>query len=407
MEVVYRCCCGVDVHKKKTVACLYTGKSHEVREFGTTTGEIRGMANWLTEAGCEIVAMESTGAYWKPLYNLFEISGLETMVVNAAHMKALPGRKTDIKDAEWIGDLLRHGLLRASFIPDRTQRELREIARYRKSLTEERSREWNRLQKILEGANIKISSVIDINTASARNLMKVIIADKAIDRDELEDLVYGKVRSKVEALLPAIDGFTTPLQRRLLGCIIDHIDDMTRRITDLDVVINDYMAEYESAIDRISQLPGIARHSAEVVIAEIGKDMNRFPTAAHLASWAGVCPGNNQSGGKRLNGKSNKGNKTLKSTLIRSAHSAVKVKNSFFSAQFQRISVRRGKRRAILAVAHSMLIAIYHVLKHDVDFRDLGSDYYDTYNRERKIKGHLKRLEALGWSPEGSATVPA
>jgi len=407
MEVVYRCCCGLDVHKKSIVACLFKGRDKEVREIGTTTAEIRQLTDWLLNAGCQMVGMESTGAYWKPLYNIFEINGLDAMVVNAAHMKALPGRKTDVKDSEWIADLLRHGLLKASFIPNREQRELREIARYRKSLTEERSREWNRLHKILEGANIKITAVIDINTVSSKNLLNAIAADKDLNRDELLNLVQGSVRRKVDQLLPAMDGIITPLQRKLIRHIVDHIDDMTNRIADMDRLIQEYMSEYESAIERISQMPGIGRRSAEIILAEIGKDMNRFPTAAHLCSWAGVCPGNHESAGKRYSGKSTKGNKALKSTLIQCAQAAGHTKNTFFSAQLQRIAIRRGKKRATLAVAHSMLIAIYHVLKFNTEFRDLGSDYYDTYNREQKIKGHLKRLQALGWSPGDSATVSA
>ena len=407
MEVVYRCCCGIDVHKKLIVACLNKGGKQELREFGTATSEIKAMASWLAESGCEMIAMESTGVYWKPLYNLFELMDLNAIVVNAAHMKALPGRKTDVKDAEWIADLLRHGLLQASFIPGREQRELRELVRYRKSLIEERSRELNRLQKILEGANIKLASVVkDINGVSARKLLDRIIDDDLPDADEVSGLIYGRMRQKLPEIMAAIEGIVTPLQRRLLSQVLDHIDDLNQRISTLDAMVKDYMTEYEVAISAIDELPGIGRRSAEVILAEIGTDMSRFPSAAHISSWAGVCPGNHKSAGKRRHGKTTKGNKTLKSILAECAKSARNVKDSYFSAQYQRIAARRGKNRAAVAVAHSMLIAIYHVLKHGIPFRDLGAEYYNTFNRQHKIQGYLKRLQALGWTPD-SPTVSA
>jgi transposase len=407
MEVVYRCCCGIDVHKKIIVACLNNGGKEELREFGTTTSEIKVLANWLSEAQCEMIAMESTGVFWKPLYNLFELLDLDAIIVNAAHMKALPGRKTDVKDAEWIADLLRHGLLKASYIPDREQRELREIARYRKSLIEERARELNRLQKVLEGANIKLDSVVkDINGKSARKLMERIIADKQPDVDEVAQLIHGRLRPKLDQIMLSIEGITTPLQRALIAQIVDHIDDMTKRIASMDELIKGYMEKYDEAIAAIDELPGIARRSAEVIIAEIGVDMGRFPTAAHLCSWAGVCPGNHKSAGKRSHGKTTKGNKALKTILTQCAKSAKGCKDSFFAAQYQRIAARRGKNRATIAVAHSMLIAIYHVLKDGVSFHDLGSDYYNSFNRDHKIKGYLKRLESLGWTPDANC-LPA
>jgi transposase len=407
MEVVYRCCCGIDVHKRTIAACLIKGGKRELREFGTMTDELKELANWLTEAKCEMIAMESTGVFWKPLYNLFEMLDLEAMVVNAAHMKALPGRKTDIKDAEWIADLLRHGLLKASYIPDREQRERREIARYRKSLIEERAREINRLQKVLEGANIKLSSVVrDINGQSSRKLLEKIVADETLEADAVAELIAGKMRSKLDTIMRSIQGITTPLQRKLIAQIVDHIDDMTRRIADMDDIIKGQMEEQEAAIAAIDEVPGIGRRSAEVIIAEIGTDMSRFPSAAHLCSWAGLCPGNNQSAGKRGSGRTRKGNKALKTTMTQCAKAVKKCKDSYFSAQYQRIAARRGKNRATIAVAHSMLIAIYHVLKNDVAFRDLGADYYDNFNQEHKIKGYLKRLQALGWSPE-STPFPA
>ena len=359
MEVVYRCGCGIDVHKKMIVACLDEGGKRKLREFGTTTSAIKELANWLTESDCEMIAMESTGVFWKPLYNLFELMDLDAIIVNASHMKALPGRKTDVKDAEWIADLLRHGLLKASYIPSREQRELRELTRYRKSLIEERCRETNRLQKILEGANIKLDSVVkDINGKSSRKLLEKIIANEMPSSDEVFQIIHSRMRPKLDQLMEAIDGITTPLQRKLLAQIIDHIDDLNRRVAVLDEMVKGYMAEYEAAIAAIDEIPGIARRSAEVILAEIGTDMTRFPSAAHLCSWAGVCPGNHQSAGKRKHGKTTKGCKTLKSILTQCAKSARTSKNSYFSAQYQRISARRGKNRATIAVAHSILIAI-------------------------------------------------
>ena len=404
MEVVYRHCCGIDVHKRIVVACLMSGRKQELREFGTTTSEIKELSKWLIEAKCEMVAMESTGSYWKPLYNLFELMGLETIVVNATHMKALPGRKTDIKDAEWIADLLRHGLLKASFIPSREQRELREITRYRKSLIDERAREVNRLQKMLEGANIKLDSVVsDIQGKGSRKLLDLIVEDKTPDADEVKGLLDRRMHRKLDKIMLSIEGITTPLQRKLLANVLAHIDDMAKRIADMDSLIAEYMAEYEKAIAAIVEFPGIGRQSAQVILAEIGLDMSRFPSAAHLCSWTGMCPGNHQSAGKRKHGRTNKGNKILKTTLTQCAQSAKNVKGSYFAAQYQRITVRRGKNRATVAVAHSILIAIYHVLKNGVPFRDLGADYYDNFNRDHKIRGYLKRLNSLGWSPDSAA----
>ncbi|MCL2699842.1 MAG: IS110 family transposase, partial [Defluviitaleaceae bacterium] len=258
----------------------------------------------------------------KPLYNLFELNGLESMVVNASHMKALPGRKTDIKDAEWIADLLRHGLLRASYIPSRELRELREITRCRKSLIEERAREINRLQKILEGANIKLSSVVtDINGVSARKLLGKIVSDEAIAADDVSEIIHGRMRPKLEQIVRSIEGITTPLQRKLIAQIVSHIDDMTKRIADMDDMVKGYMAEYEAAVAAVDEVVGIGRRSAEVIVSEIGTDMSRFPSAAHLCSWAGLCPGNHKSAGKRQHGKTTKGNKALKSILTQCAKS--------------------------------------------------------------------------------------
>ena len=411
MERVYDKCCGIDVHKKIIVACLKKGNEQEVRNFGATTRELLELADWLKEGGCEMVAMESTASYWKPLYNIFESSELNAIVVNARHMKAVPGRKTDAKDAEWIADLLQHGLLKASYIPDRAQRELRELVRYRKSLVGERNRELNRLQKMLEGANIKISGTItDINGKSARNILEYILSGKQIDSVEYDILYKKKVishnlKATKEQIIDDLNGVMSDVQRKMMRILLAHLDELNAHIKELDDDIDNSMKPDEKkAVTLLQDIPGIADTSAKGIISVIGTDMERFPTNAHIASWAGLCPGNNESAQKRKSGKTRKGNALLRETLILCAHSAVKNKNSYFYAQFARISAHRGKKRAYVAVAHSMLIAIYHILKDGVVFKDLGADYYNQFNRERKINAYLKKLKALGWEAPVVAT---
>lgn len=406
MQTVYERCCGIDVHKKLIVACFRNGRKAELRKYDTLTSSIKELGIWLIENGCEMVAMESTGAYWKPIYNILELLCLDVMVVNAHHMKNVPGRKTDAKDSEWIADLLQHGLLKSSYIPNKDQRELREVVRYRKSLIEERSREINRLEKTLEGANIKLSSYVsDLTGVSSRKLLNQAM-DGEVNQENIGDLIHSSMQNKVPVLLKAMDGVLTPIQKKLVKAILDHIDDMTIRIKDLDDIIDNEMKDYEDAIKKIDELPGIGKRSAEVIIAEIGIDMNRFPTAAHLASWSGLCPGNNESAGKRKSGKTNKGNKHLKSILIQCAKSAKTNKDSFFYAQYQRLVVRRGANRATVAVAHSMLVAIYHMLKNNIPFKNLGNDYYTKFNTEKKAYYHIKKLQELGVSvPVSFATA--
>ncbi|NLB43085.1 MAG: IS110 family transposase [Clostridiales bacterium] len=396
MQTVYERCCGIDVHKKLIVACFRNGKKAELRKFDTLTCSIRELATWLLDNGCQMVAMESTGAYWKPIYNILELFNLDVIVVNAHHIKTVPGRKTDVKDAEWIAELLQHGLLRASYIPDRAQREMREIVRYRKSLVEERSRELNRLEKTLEGANIKLSSYVsNLTGVSSRKLLEQAMGGE-VNEENIVDLMHPAMKATREELLRALEGCFSTIQKQLVKAILDHIDDMTKRIQDLDDIIDNQMKGYEDAINKLDEMPGIGKRSAEVIVAEIGIDMSRFPSAAHLASWAGLSPGNNESAGKRKSGKTTKGNKTLKSTLIQCAKAAQKNKDSFFHAQYQRIVVRRGANRATVAVAHSMLIAIYHVLNDNTHFEDLGSDYYTKFNTEAKARYYLKKLQELG-----------
>ena len=390
MEKVYDKCCGIDVHKKLIVACLRKGNKQEIRDFGATTRELLELAD--------------TASYWKPLYNILESSDLNAMVVNARHMKAVPGRKTDVKDAEWIADLLQHGLLQASYIPAKDQRELRELVRYRKSLVGERGRELNRLQKMLEGANIKLSGTVsDINGKSARSILEYLITGVSIDSDKYDEMYEKKViahnlKASKEQIIDDLNGVMTPLQRRMMKELLGHLDELNIHIKNLDDEIDNFMKpEEKQAAAVIEDVTGIGHTSAQAIISVIGTDMSRFPTDAHMASWAGLCPGNNESAGKRKSGKTRKGNALLRSTLVTCAHAATRNKSSYFYAQFTRISAHRGKKRAYVAVAHSMLVAIYHILKDGVVFKDLGADYYNQFNKERKINAYLKKLKALGW----------
>ncbi len=404
MEKVYDKCCGIDVHKKLIVACFKNGNKQEIRDFGATTRELLKLADWLKEGGCEMVAMESTASYWKPLYNILEVSDLNAMVVNAHHMKAVPGRKTDVKDAEWIADLLQHGLLQASYIPAKDQRELRELVRYRKSLVGERSRELNRLQKMLEGANIKLSGTVrDINGMSARNILEFILTGENFDEAKYDEMYKKKIiahnlKASKEQIIDDLNGVMTPLQRRMMKELLTHLDELNAHIKNLDDEIDNFMKPDEKqAVSVIEDVTGIGHTSAQEIISVIGIDMSRFPTDSHIASWSGLCPGDNESAGKRKSGKTRKGNSLLRSTLVICAHAAIRNKSSYFYAQFMRISAHRGKKRAYVAVAHSMLIAIYHILKDGVVFKDLGSEYYNQFNKERKINAYLKKLKALGW----------
>lgn len=413
MDKIYDICCGIDVHKKLIVACLNHKRKKELREFGATTRELMELAEWLQKNECEIVAMESTGSYWKPLYNIMESYGLHAIVVNPAHMKAVPGRKTDVKDAEWIAELLQHGLLQPSYIPSKDQRELRELVQYRKSLVGERTRELNRLQKMLEGANIKLSgTVTNINGKSARKILEYILSGNEIDEkkyDEMyeEKLIAHNLKASKEQILDDLKGFMSPLQRRMLKELLQHLDELNVHIENLNDEIDNFMKPEEKQASQVIQdVTGIGNTSAQTIIAVIGTDMERFPSDRHISSWAGLCPGDNVSAKKRKSGKIRKGNALLKSALALCAHAAVRHKSSYFHAQFKRISTHRGKKRAYVAVAHSILIAIYHILKDGVKYQDLGAEYYNQFNAERKIHAYLKKLKALGWEPPKEA-VPA
>lgn len=393
----YERCAGIDVHKTLLVVCLRIGRKTESRECGTTTGEIREIVNWLKGNGCQMVAMESTGSYWKPLYNIFEQENLPAMVVNAYHIKNVPGRKTDWNDAFWIAKCLAQGLLRPSFVPDREQRELRDMTRFRKSQIEERSRNINRLQKFLEGSNIKLGSWLsDIEGKSSSELLELIIGKEDFTLDDVRQRMHGRLKSSPEEIFASIEGYITPTQRKFLAHVMNIIKEQTRLIEITDEMIKaSFSDEQKKAVEALDAIPGIGTVSAEQIVAETGTDMSCFRNQHAFSNWIGVAPGNNESAGKRKSGKTTHGNKTLKSTLSQCAKSAVKNKKSFFSAQYARLVTHRGKNRATMAVAHSMAIAIYFVLS-GYDFKDLGSDYYNQFNREKKVNSHLKQLGKLG-----------
>lgn len=299
MKVVYKICCGLDVHKKVIAACILNGDKKEIKSFGTMTDDILELVEWIKDNHCEAVAMESTGVYWKPIYNLLELEDIQTLVVNAKHMKAVPGRKTDIKDAEWIADLLKHGLLKGSFIPSRDQRELRELVRYRKSIIEERSREIARIQKILEGANIKLSSVVtDVLCVSGRMMLDAIV-NGSTDPKFLASLAKGSLKHKTEALEKSLKGLIANHQKVLLSTQLKHIDFLSTEIDFLTTEIETRLSDQVEAIEIIDSIPGIGVRTAQTILAEIGSDMSRFPSGNHLSSWSGLCPGNNESAGKK------------------------------------------------------------------------------------------------------------
>ena len=396
MEVIYERCCGLDVHKKKVVACVMTPEGKEVRAFGTMTEDLLGLAAWLKNWRVTHVAMESTGVYWKPIYNLLE-SDFSLVLGNAQHIKNVPGRKTDVKDAEWIADLLRHGLIRGSFVPDRSQRELRELLRYRASLVQEETREVNRIQKVLEGANIKLGDVAsDVLGASGRAMLEAI-AQGVDDPKALADLAKGRLRDKLPALEKALNGLIGPHQRMVIQCQLRHLTFLDGEIAWLDEEVAKRMAPFDESIQQIDKVPGIATRTAQAILGEIGLNTSRFPTASHLASWAGVSPGNNMSAGKRKSGRTTRGNRWLRSALVQAARGAVRTSDTYLNALYHRLAARRGDKRAIIAVAHSILIIIYNMLRNKTSYQDMGPDYFDKRDSRAIVRRTIWRLERMGF----------
>jgi transposase len=397
MRVVHERCAGLDLHKKTVKACAITPEGEETQTFGTMTADILVLADWLADKGVTHIGMESTGVYWKPLYNLLEGYGFELLLVNAQHIKSVPGRKTDVKDAEWIADLVRHGLVRGSFVPDRAQRELRELVRYRRSVIEERAREVNRVQKVLEGANIKLSSVVtDVMGKSGRAMLEAMVAG-VDDPKALAGMARGRLQNKEWELRQALQGKLGPHQRFMLASLLRHIQFLDEEIERLSQEIGERMRPFEQALRNLDTIPGVGRTIAEEIVAETGVDMSRFPSAKHFASWAKVCPGNNESAGKRKTGRTGHGNPWLRSALVEAARAAARTRDTYLSAQYHRIAARRGAKRAAVAVAHTILIIAYHILKNGTQYQEMGATYFDERDKEALVRRVTKRLTALGY----------
>jgi transposase len=402
MEVIHPCCAGIDVHKETVVVCIRRtgvgGEAQEqVRTFATTTAALLELGDWLVEQQAPIAAMESTGVYWKPVWNLLE-DRLKVILVNSQQTKQTPGRKTDAKDGRWIAQLLSCGLLRASFVPPQEQRELRDLTRTRASLLQDKARVANRLQKILEDANIKLASVAsDVLGVSGRDIIRSLIGGK-MSAAMMADLARQKLRLKIPQLTEALNGRATEHHRFMLKLHLEQIERMEEEIGQLDRRIEEVMSPLERrAIETLDEIPGIDCRAAQNILAEIGAEVSAFPDADHLASWAGMCPGNNQSGGKRRSGRMTQGNRWLKSTLNQCAWAASRKKNSYFQAQFRRVTSRRGVKRAAMAVAHSLLCICWELLKQGQCYQDLGGDYFERHDEERVKRQLVNRLKRLGY----------
>lgn len=412
MDLVLERCAGIDIGKDEVVACVRTpgpggrGRSKQTRTFQSFTGDLEAMADWFAGEGVTEVAMEATGSYWKPVWYVLEDRAFELKLVNAHHLKILPGRKSDILDAEWIAELLEHGLLRGSFVPPRVIRELRDLTRYRKRLVQTHTQETQRIQKTLEDAGIKLGSVAShVMGVSGRAMLRALINGER-NPEVLAELAKGKLRNKIPDLQRALRGRFGQHHALLIGMSLDHIDHlettMTRLDTEIDTMfasnINEVGVPFDRARDHLDTIPGVAKRAAEAILAEIGVDMSRFPTAGHLASWAGVAPGNNITGGKRRSGRTTNGDVWLGDTLNQCAWAAARTRDTYLSAQFWRLARRIGKKKAATAVAHSILVICWHLIANDTDYQELGGDYFTRRNDPDRHKDRLiEQLHDLGY----------
>lgn len=400
MEILYNSCCGIDVHSKNLVACLIKNGKREIRSFSTMTADLLRMLDWLLHNDCSHVAIESTGVYWKPIFNILE-GHLDVVLVNARHIKAVPGRKTDVKDSEWLADCLRHGLLKPSFIPPRHIRDLRELTRYRSTLIKERGSVANRIQKIAESGNIKLSEVVSDALGESSKAMLRSLAAGETDTLKMSELARGRLRSKKPQLQLALEGRLTQAQRWVMAELLTRYEELEAAIKKAEEKIRQQVEDSPDpfvgeAISYLDTIVGVGERVAQVIVSEIGVSMEQFPSAEHLSSWAGMCPGNNESAGKRKSGKTTKGSKYLRAALVQAAWAASRKKECYLASQFQRLARRRGKKKAAVAVGHSILVIAYHVIKRRESYKELGGDYFDRKNVEGRKRRLIRELESLG-----------
>ena len=400
MQIVHDTCCGIDVHAKTVVACLIKHGHKQTLTFSTMTADLLRLLDWLLCQGCTVIAIESTGVYWRPVFNILE-GTIEVMLVNARHVKAVPGRKPDVKDCEWLADLLRHGLLKPSFIPPLEIRELRELTRYRQSLVREQAAVSNRVQKMAESGNIKLSQVAsDALGVSGRRMLRALAAGET-DVEKMSQMARTRLRNKQAELKQALEGRLTRAQRWVLNELLDRYEELERRIErvnqeigrEVETCRDPFVAE---AIELLDSIPGIGAPVAQVIVSEIGVNMEQFASDKHLASWAGRCPGNNESAGKRKSGKTTKGSQYLRTSLVQAAWAASRTKQTYLAAQYQRLVKRMGKNKALVAVGHSILVIVYHVLLRRQSYQELGGDYFDRQNVEAQKARLIRKLELLG-----------